>query len=117
LNKTQNIIAALLKAGLKAFPPAVHEGLCRSPYCVVQVLSSALLCPSGGYVRYRVHLYVSAHRSTDMDALALSVRKALLPCETEGWLTLAQPCGTVSVSDAYRAAYSFIDYVSYYSEM
>jgi len=117
LNKSRHIIQALRDAELKAYLPGIHEGLCLSPYCVVQALSGSLLCPSGGYVRYRVHLYVPADRPEEMDALSLSVREALRPCVADGWLTLAQPCSSVLVSDTYRAAYSYIDYVSYYSEM
>lgn len=117
MNKTRHIIQTLRAAGLKAWLPGIHEGVCLSPYCVVQHLSGSLLCPSGGFVRYRVHMYVPADRPEEMDRLSLSVREAIRPLETEGLLTLAQPCGSLTVNDTYRAAYSYIDYVSYYSEM
>lgn len=111
------IISTLQAAGLRAFPPAAHEGLCLWPYCVVQPLSGTLLSPRGGFVRYRVHMYVPAQSPDRLDGFALAVREAMRPCLEEGWLSLAQPCSTHSVSDAYRAVYSYIDYVSYYSEM
>ncbi len=117
MNKTRHIVQALRDGGLKAYFPGIHDGLCLSPYCVVQTLSGSLLSPAGGYVRYRVHLYVPADRPEEMDTLSLSVREALRSCTAEGWLTLAQPGSPVLVSDTYHAAYSYIDYVSYYSEI
>lgn len=116
LNKTRKIISALRAAGLQAFPAGVHEGICRSPYCVVQPLSGALLSPAGGYMRYRVHMYVPADRPELLDDLALSVKEALEPAGREGWLTLSLPGGSVDVDDTYLAACSFSEYVSYYSQ-
>ena len=74
MNRTDKIIGALRAAGLQAFPVGVHEGVCRSPYCVVQPVSGALLSPAGGYMRYRILMYVPADRPELLDGLALSVR-------------------------------------------
>lgn len=111
------MIACLRAAGVAAFWPGTHEGICTFPYCVVRLYSGMLCVPTGGAVRYRVQLYVPAGRPEQLDELAEAVRAALLPLEADGTLALAAPRGTVTVDDGYRAACSFIDYVSYYSEM
>ncbi len=116
MNMTADIIAQLRKAGISAYYPGVHEGICISPYCVVQLHSSSLSTARGGYVRYRVHLYVPAASPDHLDDLAGSVRGALLPMERAGSLRLANPRGATVTDDAYRAACSCIDYISYYSE-
>lgn len=116
MNRTQAIIDTLRAAGLEAFWPGVHEGVCRAPYCVVHSMAGTLLCPAGGSVLYRVHLFVPAHSPEELDALALAVREALAPARNEGWLMLAQPRGVTRFDDTFRAACSYIDYVSYYSE-
>ena len=116
LNRTRKIINTLRAAGLKAYPVGVHEGICTCPYCVVQPVSGALLSPAGGYMRYRVHLYVPADRPELLDELAASVREALIGQETGGMLTLSLPAGSADVDDSYRAACSFCEYVSYYSQ-
>lgn len=117
MNLTEVIIRRLREAGAEAFMPGIHEGICTSPYCVVRLFSGTLSTPAGGYVRYRVHLYTPAGRPELLDALAGSVRTALLPMEADGTLHLAEPRGIVSIDDSYRAVCSYIDYVSYYSEM
>ena len=116
MNRTRKIIDALRAAGLKAFPVGVHEGVCRSPYCVVQPLSGALLSPAGGYMRYRIHMYVPADCPELLDDLADSVREALCGTETRGTLTLSLPGGSADVDDTFGAACSFCVYVSYYSQ-
>ena len=116
LNNTQQIINILRTAGLEAFLPGVNEGVCRSPYCVVRVTSSSTVSPAGGYVRYRVHLYVPADRPELLDDLAEAVRAALVPAVEQGRLLLSVPRGDTGVDDTYRAACSYTEYVSYYSQ-
>ena len=116
MNRTDKIIGALRAAGLDAFPVGVHEGVCSSPYCVVQPVSGALLSPAGGYMRYRVHMYVPADRPELLDDLSGSVRDALRGAEADGQLQLSLPGGSVDVDDTYLAACSFCEYVSYYSQ-
>lgn len=116
MNRTQDIINILRAAGLEAFWPGGHEGVCKAPYCVPHPLAGTLLGPAGGCMLYRVHLYAPASRPEELDSLALSVRRALAGAQAEGWLTLTQPCGAVVFDDTFRAACSYIDYASYYSE-
>ncbi|MBE6760231.1 MAG: hypothetical protein E7554_09150 [Ruminococcaceae bacterium] len=116
MHRTRKIITTLRAAGLDAFHVGSHEGICRSPYCVVQPLSGALLSPAGGYMRYRILLYVPAHQPELLDTLARSVREALSGAEAEGWLTLSLPGGSIDVDDTFRAACGFTEYVSYYSQ-
>ncbi len=116
MNRTRKIISTLRAAGLQAFPAGVHEGICRSPYCVVQPVSGALLSPAGGYMRYRIHMYVPAGLPEQLDELALSVRDALRDAEIRRELALSLPGGSVDVDDTFRAACSFCEYVSYYSQ-
>jgi len=116
LNITQQIIDRLRDAGIAAFMPGVHEGVCIRPYCVVQLCSGTLSTPRGGCVRYRMHLYVPAACPEKLDELAQSVRDALKPMEKDSRLRLAEPRGAVVTDDTFRAACSWIDYVSYYCE-
>lgn len=114
--KTGKIISVLQAAGLRAYPIGVHEGICRFPYCVVQPVSGALLSPAGGYMRYRIHMYVPADRPELLDGLDASVRAALRGAESEGWLALSLPGGSADVDDTACAVCSFCEYVSYYSQ-
>lgn len=116
MNMTQQIIDCLRRTGLTAFMPGVHEGICVRPYCVVQLCSGTLSTPKGGCIRYRVHLYVPAASPEKLDELAESVRDALRAMESSGQLRLAEPRGAVVTDDSFRAACSWIDYVSYYCE-
>lgn len=117
MNMTKKIVSCLRAAGIAAFWPGTHEGLCTSPYCVVRLFSGVLRTPAGGCAHYRVHLYAPLCSPEQLDNLAETVREALLPLETDGTLQIAEPRGIVTVDDSYRAVCSFIDYVSYYSEM
>ncbi len=116
MNLASRIVKQLRAAGLEAYLPGVHEGICLSPYCVARLFSGSLSTPRGGYARYRVHLYVPAISPEQLEPLAEAVREALAPMESDGSLRLAEPRGMTGVDDAYRAACSYIDYVSYYSE-
>ena len=116
MNMTERIIKTLRSGGIRAFYPGAHEGICLSPYCVVQLHSGSLTTPKGGYVRYRVHLYVPAAYPEKREILAEAVRDALMPMEAAGSLKLAEPRGTTVVDDICKAACSRIDYVSYYCE-
>lgn len=113
---TKAIISQLRAAGIEAFMPGIHEGICLSPYCVVRLFSGTLSTPRGGSVLYRVHLYAPAAFPEQLDELAEGVRDGLKPMELTGWLHLAEPRGATGIDDTCRAACSYIDYVSYYSE-
>lgn len=117
MNLTSAIINRLREAGIRAFLPGAHEGICVSPYCVVQLYSGTLSTPRGGYARYRVHIFAPAAQPELLEPLADDVRAALLSLEQDGSFQLAQPRGATVTEDAYRAVSSYIDYVSYYSEM
>lgn len=110
------IIAALRSAGLDAYLPGGHEGLCTSPYCVVQQLSGMRLGGRGGCAHYRVHLFVPCTGGVGMDAFAARVLESLRELVGSGRISLEEPRGAVLTDDSRRALSSHIDYISYYTE-
>ena len=116
MNRWQNILDALLEAGIDVYAPGGHRGICTSPYCVVRQTGGFLTEGRSGYARYRVHLLVPASRPCELERLAEAVRCALMPMEEAGIIILSQPRGATVTDDDFDALSSLIDYVSYYSE-
>lgn len=118
MEQWQIIYQALARAGLEVYAPGGHEGICLSPYCVVQPTGGEI--PSGsrrcGRAAYRIFLVVPCESPAAMDSLANSASEALSGLVGSGTLQLAAPRSPMMPDDGFQALISYIDYDCYYSE-
>ena len=118
MEQWQIIYGALADAGIEVYAPGGHEGICLSPYCVVQptgatIRGGVLRC---GHASYRVYLVVPCEAPASMDALAEQVGEALTGLVRSGTLRLAAPRSPMVPDSGFMALISYIDYDCFYSE-
>ena len=114
MNRSSVIAGALRRAGIDAFLPGEHEGICTRPYAVVRQLSG-VASGGRGHASYRVILLVPQDSPGQLDGFAEDVRRALLPLRSHG-IYVSQPRGAVLTDDLFRAVTTYIDYISYFSD-
>ena len=118
MEQWNNIINALKAAGLTAFAPGGHIGVCTAPYCVVQPCGGTMeeKSPRGGRAVYRIYLVVPCDMPQQLDVLATAASAALNGLITAGTLQLAVPRGQTMIDNGFMALISSMDYYCYYSE-
>ncbi len=91
--------------------PASHDGICTSPYCVVQYLGAY---PDSGAVTgaevIRIHLYAPVGRFSALCELKHKAEEALSFLVAEGALRPCEGVGACTVNDIYKAYACYLDY-------
>ena len=109
------MVKALRGAGIEAYLPGEHEGICTQPYAVVRQMSG-IASDGVGHASYRVILLVPQDNPGLLDGFAEDVRQALAPLRAHG-IRISQPRGAVLTDDVFRAVTVSLDYISYFSQL
>lgn len=109
LKQLRACVKALKEGGVAVYMPAVHEGVCTSPYCAVQYLGGYPQ-KSTGYELLRVHIYAPVGQLGMLQSLKDKVENALRPLAESGVLRQCEGIGACTVDDTYKAYASYLDY-------
>lgn len=110
IRKLETVITALENAGIPAYYPGQHEGICTSPYCVVQSMGSFPEAGRGpGYEIIRIHLYVPVGRFSLLETLIEQVESALSGPVGQGQLRPYEEVGACLIEEAFRAHTCYLD--------
>ena len=111
MRQIKQCISALKDSGIKVYMPAVHEGICTAPYCVVQYLGAY---PEGGALTgtevLRIHIYAPLGHFFALDELKHRAEEAMSPLVAGGALRPCEGVGACTVSDTYKAYACYLDY-------
>ncbi len=111
MKQLKQCINALKNGGLDVYPPAFYEGICTSPYCVVQYLGSFPQSgPGTGYDLLRVHLYAPVGQFSLMQELKRKAEKAMDTLIKNGAVRPCEGVGACIVDDTYKAHACYLDY-------
>ncbi len=111
MKQLRQCVNALKEGGLSVYMPSSHEGVCTSPYCVVQFLGSYPRSGMGtGYDVLRVHLYVPIGRFALMEELLKKAENAMLPLIESSAVRPCEGIGACTVDDTYKAHACCLDY-------
>lgn len=105
-----SIEKALISAGIQVKRPGTHEGICHTPYCVVQQHGTYPFAATihQGYTLYLIHIYVPLDRYTALEQMCALVRHALSK-------TSLRPTGNESAAeilDNYKAHTMSLEYMA-----
>lgn len=109
MRQLRQCIDALKDGGLTVYLPAVREGVCTSPYCVVQPLGSF---PSGGtgYSLLRIHIYAPAGRFAVLEEQKRKAENAMKPLVESGAVRPCEGVSACAVDDTFKAYAVYLDY-------
>ncbi len=109
MRQLRQCVEALKKEGLTVYMPAMHEGICTAPYCVVQPFGSH---PSGatGYSLLRIHIYAPTGRFLTLAEQKRMAEKAMKPLVESGAVRPCENISSCTVDDTYKAYTVYLDY-------
>lgn len=111
MKQIMSCVNALKEEGVAVYMPSVYEGICTSPYCVVQFLGSYPISGAGiGWDVLRVHIYAPIGRHFLLQELKEKVENALAPLVEKGSLRPCEAVGACRVDDTYKAYACYLDY-------
>ena len=111
MRQLRECVNALSQSGLTVYMPALHEGVCTAPYCVVQYMGSTPESSIGtGYDVLRVHIYAPVGRFALVDELLKKAEKAMEPLVKSGAVRPCEGIGACTVDDTYKAYACHLDY-------
>ncbi len=111
MRQLKQCIDALRKGGLTVYTPASHDGVCASPYCVVQYLGSVLHSSAGtGIDMLRIHIYAPIGRFFLIEEMREKTEKAMRPLIESGAVRPCESVGACVVDDTFKAHSCYLDY-------
>lgn len=111
MRQLRRCIEALKEGGVEVYTPAHHEGVCTSPYCVVQYIGSVPGSPAGtGYDLLRINLYAPIGRFFLMEELKKKAEDAMAVLIKSGSVRPCEGVGACTVNDTYKAHVCYLDY-------
>ncbi len=111
MKQLRECVNALKAGGLTVHMPASHEGVCMSPYCVVQYLGAYPNSGAGtGEQVLRIHLYAPIGQFFLVKELKDRAEAALQPLVESGSLRPCEGVGVCNVNDTFKAHACYLDY-------
>lgn len=115
----QRIYSALNNAGLKVYPSGGHNGICMSPYCVVQQAGTYTAGDDkpgrNSYTGYYVHAYAPLGNYLKLPELLDSVRSALNNLEDEHIVYFTGFESIHQIDDKFAAHTAYLEYRAFSS--
>ena len=106
-----DILETLSTAGIEVHYPSSKQGVCNSPYVVVQNFGTYDYAQSRrlGYTLIEVHCYVPVNQYQQLDSFISSVKAALAPLTLD--LRPTGNEGIPDINDTFRAHTGYIEYM------